>query len=173
MASTTPTSSGLVRFTQATAIFLSAAGSGAGLAISSFVIPRLLECPTPLMLQGWKKTFLRGRATMPLSGAIAAASYFFLAYSGRGGRAYAYAGALSVGIIPYTLVLMKSTNNALLDAAEQMEADALLAGGDDKVVVTLEQERSAKYLVDHWGMLNLGRVAMLATASAVALAVSL
>ena len=52
----TPTS---IRAAQAAAIFLSAFSAGTNLSLSYFVVPRLLESPTPLMLQQWRRTCKR------------------------------------------------------------------------------------------------------------------
>lgn len=164
-----------VRAAQALAIFLSTGGSGLSLGLSTLVVPRLLESPTPLMLRQWARVLMAGKHTFPALGAAAAAPYWYLAYrfwgagGTRVGQLYLLAGALCVGIVPYTLVVVMPTNRKLLRKVDETKwlAEA------DEVVETGAREESAKYLVDHWGMLHLGRVAMGAVAGMIGLGLSL
>lgn len=45
-------------------------------------------------------------------------------------------------------------------------------GKEQEMVVTEEQERGAKYLVDHWGLLNLGRAVLMGAAAVLGLGAS-
>ncbi|KAL2168780.1 hypothetical protein VTG60DRAFT_6819 [Thermothelomyces hinnuleus] len=178
------------RLAQATALLLGTLSAGANLTLSAFLVPRLLESPTPLMLRQWVRTYRRGASTVPFAAGLAAAAYAYLYYLGtRGGvsasallraRAYLAAGALTIGIVPYTLAVMAGTNSELkrmeravgeaasadaaADAAEEVPA------GEEVVVV---EEESAKRLVDWWGVLNLGRGVMLLAGSICGLAATL
>ena len=159
-----------IRLAQATALFVSSTAAGVSLSISAFVIPPLLESPTPLMLRQWKGAFQRGRRTMPAAGEAAALAYFYLAYRfglrhGLAGRLYLLAGGLCVGIVPYTLAVIMPTNRKLLKKVE----DARELGVAEELLEVGAREEGAKYLVDHWGMLNLGRAAMVAAASVIGL----
>jgi hypothetical protein len=71
---------------------------------------------------------------------------------------YLVSGLLSVGIVPYTLVVVMPTNNKLFKKADETKT---LGKGDEVVEVGLGEETAHK-LVDWWGVLNLGRGVMLA-----------
>ncbi|KAK4129229.1 hypothetical protein N657DRAFT_676887 [Parathielavia appendiculata] len=166
-----------LRLARGTALLLSSLSSGIVLSLSAFLVPRLLESPTPLMLAQWQRTFQLGASTMPLTGAVSAAAYFWLGLRGLrapGGaivvagdglsglsraRLLLAAGALSVGIVPYTILVMSGTNGKLKALRERVGGAAVKKGAERELVA--EEERSAKWLVDHWGMLNLGRAGLL------------
>ncbi|KAK0617965.1 hypothetical protein B0T17DRAFT_495184, partial [Bombardia bombarda] len=163
-----------LRLAQATAIFLSAATAGANLSVSFFTIPRLLESPTPLMLRQWARLYASGKATMPAFAGAASLAYFFLAYHSQrvassSSKLYLLAGAASVGIVPYTLALMERTNRRLL----KKTADAQGMRMSEELVEVGPREEGAKYLVDRWATLNLGRAALSAVAAGVGLYVVL
>lgn len=77
-------------------------------------------------------------------------------------KPYALAGASALGIVPWTLGVMYPTINKLLKKAEETAA---LANTDEVVEVGLGGE-TAHALVDKWGVLNLGRAALLTFAAA-------
>jgi hypothetical protein len=154
-----------IRIAQTIGITISSAVSGASLSLSFFVVPRLLEAPTPLLLKQWNSSFDLGKKSIvPLAG-VSAASYFYLAYelhsrlsaSSSKWKMYLLAGLLSVAIVPYTLGIMMSTNKKLLAKVEETKA---LSFKDEVVEAGLGDETAHK-LVDKWGMLNLGRGALL------------
>jgi hypothetical protein len=156
-----PTTVGLAK---GTALLLSSLSSGIVLSLSTFLVPRLLESPTPTMLTQWQRTYTLGASTMPFTGLISAAAYFWLGLragiSGVGGfrgRMYVVAGALTVGIVPFTVLVMRGTNEKLKVLRERFGLDAKGEQGE----VVAEEERSAKGLVDWWGVLNLGRAGLL------------
>jgi hypothetical protein len=156
-----------VRIAQGATVFLTTVATGAGLGLSAFVVPRLLESPTPLMLQQTRRTLLQGRALFPAASALTAIGYFFLASRtwippsrSLSARLYLVAGALCASIVPYTLVVVMPTNRRLLRKAEETR---LLDAGETYVELCAREE-TAKYLVDQWGMLNLGRVLIWGTA---------
>ncbi|KAI9051200.1 hypothetical protein LZ554_005302 [Drepanopeziza brunnea f. sp. 'monogermtubi'] len=161
-----------IRLAQTLGITTSLVLAGTSLSTSTTTIPRLLESPPLLLLQQWRHMYTAGRATAPPVAAVAALSYFFLAHRAHtGGDGYAggyvAAGLLSVGIVPYTLAVMMRTNRRLLGRAEGLLGLGLgLArveevGGEVEVEVEEKGEESAHQLVDRWGVLNLGRAAML------------
>jgi hypothetical protein len=115
------------------------------------------------MLTQWARTYARGAAVMPAAAVLSAAGMFWLSLVTREERARGYlaAGLLTVGIVPYTILVMTGTNQRLRGLEGEMgvgSAAAAAAGGKE---VGVEEERSAKGLVDWWGMLNLGRAGML------------
>ncbi len=73
--------------------------------------------------------------------------------------AYAAAGVLSVGIVPYTFAVLMPTNKKLL---EMVEVQGIVELSTRDMKIKEEGERSAHQLVDWWGVLNLGRGLMLA-----------
>lgn len=168
-----------IRAAQALAIFASAGSAGLSLGVSALVLPRLLESPTPLMLRQWARLLEAGKRTFPALAAAAAAPYWFLAYrfwggagwngGTRAGWLYLVAGGLCVGTVPYTLAVVMPTNRRLLRKVEQTR----MLGEADEVVETGAREESAKYLVDHWGLLHMGRVVMIAAAGMIGLGASL
>ncbi|KAL2125256.1 hypothetical protein VTJ04DRAFT_1621 [Mycothermus thermophilus] len=180
MASPTPTP---IRIAQTTALLLSGITTGVSLSLSALVIPRLLESPVPLMLKQWLHTLQLGKRTVPFAGLLSAASYVYLALGHKSSlstaqtRAYLAAAVLSVSIAPYTKLVMRRTNGRLMELAEKAEregtvsaivstaAAAAVEAADDagkgEGVVEVEAVRSIKGLVDHWGVLNLGRTALL------------
>ncbi|EKD15970.1 uncharacterized protein L3040_003405 [Drepanopeziza brunnea f. sp. 'multigermtubi'] len=146
-----------IRLAQTLGITTSLVLAGTSLSTSTTTIPRLLESPPALLLQQWRHMYAAGRATAPPVAAVAALSYFFLAYRARSGAGagagagmYVAAGLLSVGIVPYTFAVMMRTNRRLLGRAAELGVE-----------VEGEGEESAHQLVDRWGVLNLGRAAML------------
>ncbi|KAH6853486.1 hypothetical protein B0I37DRAFT_440627 [Chaetomium sp. MPI-CAGE-AT-0009] len=158
---TTPTTT-THRLTFGTALLLSTLTAGVNLSLSTFLVPRLLESPTPTMLQQWRRTYARGVATIPFAAAAAAAGYLWLGLSRAGGmglcrsRLYLVAAGLTVGVAPYTVVVMGGTNARLMGLEERVGEVRGLSEGEVAV-----EERSAKGLVDWWGVLNLGRAGML------------
>lgn len=108
--------------------------------------------------------FQSGKKQGPPLAAVAASSYWYLAWnayktsnstSTLGGSssnkvaAYIIAGALAIGIVPYTLVFINGTNGKLLKKVEETRGE--------KITEVTVQDEGARQLVDWWGMLNLGR----------------
>ncbi|KAK3335993.1 hypothetical protein B0T19DRAFT_408167 [Cercophora scortea] len=170
---TPPNPTPLLRLARATALLLSASLTGSSITLSTFLIPRLLESPTPLMLQQISRTISRGRAAMAPLTALVAITYFYLAsrfgLRTAGGKGYLLAGMLCAGIAPYTMFLMGPTNRRLLKKAEDVRGMSL----SEEVVEIGPREEGGKYLVDWWGVLNLGRAALFGIASGVGVFVSL
>jgi len=173
---TTPTT---IRTAQITALFLSSTVSGISLALSTFLVPRLLESPVPTMLLQWKRTYHAGKTQIAPAAAAASAIWFWLAAKSpaltRGvGRQYLAAGALAFAIIPYTGVMMMETNRRIEERAEgvSLERGRLIQAegkGDEEEQMAWVRGEGSKYLVDWWGMLNLGRSAMLMASTVVGL----
>jgi hypothetical protein len=158
-----------IRLAQAIGLTTSSALAGSGLTISAMLVPRLLESPSPLLLKQWKHTFEAGKGPFPSLASVCALSFGYLAYEAKSApntlphvwKIYAASALLCIGFAPYTLTVMASTNNKLLNKAE--ETSALKA--EDKIVEAGLGGETAHQLVDKWATLNLGRVVMLATAA--------
>ncbi|KAL2129519.1 hypothetical protein VTI74DRAFT_7647 [Chaetomium olivicolor] len=151
------------RLAQGTTLLLSSFSSGVSLAFSCVLVPRLLESPSDIMLTQWLHTYALGAATMPLAAAATTAGYIFLGLRTPGislfrSRMYLAAGALTVGIVPYTVLVMRGTNNRLRALEERASAKTVELPAPE---VRAEEERTAKGLVDWWGVLNLGRTGLL------------
>ena len=137
--------------------------------ISSFsiiVTPRLMELPTPLLSRGWKNAYQQGKTRVAPSALIPSLSYFYLAYHEYTAafpaqwkvNAYAAAGVLAVGIAPYTLLIMKATNDKLQAKAAEMST---LKKTDEVVELGLPESETAHKLLDFWAILNLGRASFM------------
>lgn len=103
--------------------------------LSMIAIPALLRSnqgkgttpPTPNTLaQQWQTLYNAGKAQNPPIAAITASSFFYLAWVARSqgaavysntGLFYCGAALLTLGIIPWTLVAMTSTNHRLASIA--------------------------------------------------------
>lgn len=114
-----------IRLAQCVGITASSALAGASLSISFNTIPRLLESPPHLLLKQWNNLFQQGKAFFPIASLIPAGSFFFLAYKQTDKlklKLFAAAGALAVGIVPYTLLFMMYTNTKLLGKVDEEQA---------------------------------------------------
>jgi hypothetical protein len=164
-----------IRLAQTLGITSSFLLGGVSAGLSFFTIPRLLESPTPLMLRQWRTMYIAGKHAAIPGAFLSSLSYFFLAYNalsstnpfaggnGNGvGISYVVSGLLSVGIIPFTLLVLMPTNLKLEAKEEEVRA---LKDGDGLVEIGVAGGETAKVLVDRWGALNLVRVGMLITAS--------
>lgn len=98
--------------------------------LSILGIPGLLSATSPvpsqLLAQQWAGIYNRGKVLGPRVAVIAILGYGYLVHDrGRQGRSWGvYLGAmgLTIGIVPFTLVFMDSTNQALLNVAQGASA---------------------------------------------------
>lgn len=125
--------------------------------ISNITIPALLQShredkvPANTLAKQWKRLYGVGKARAPPIAATVAASFVYLAWSVRSGPPlfrkspysrsgiYLVAAILTVGIVPFTMVVMAPTNGVL---SKMTESDGQL---DDGEVVEL---------VERWTVLN-------------------
>ncbi|KAK4116190.1 hypothetical protein N656DRAFT_774391 [Canariomyces notabilis] len=170
------------RTLQTTIPLVSSITAGLSLSLSFFMVPRLLEAPVAVMLQQWQCTYRQGAVTMVPLCLVSGVSYLWLALqhtssssaAGAGmlsswrGKSFLAAGLLTAGVVPYTAAFMMGTNRRLMERADrEAAAKGKVTEFSDKI---LEQEKSAKALVDWWGVLNLVRGVMLTVGSACGLA---
>ncbi|CAN8101324.1 unnamed protein product [Discula destructiva] len=135
----------------AVGILSSAWASGGQAMLSLLAIPGLLTPtappPAPQMLaQQWAGIYSRGKSLGPQTAILAVLGYGYLAYDqGSGGRwgRFAGAAALTLAIVPFTLMFMAPTNQKLFD----------VAAGTAGVV----KEGSVEELLVRWKGLNLVR----------------
>lgn len=133
---------------------------GSILSISFFNVPSILLAPSPLLARQWQATFDRGKVINPSIAVLSAISYGVLSYKLYGGlnhpkaEMYALSALFAFGMMPYTRLVMWSTNLALFRKYDQMKN----LGVEEKATETgLEKGQSTKELVDKWGTLNLVR----------------
>lgn len=173
-------SSPAIRTAEAATIFISTLTAGGNLALSFLVVPRLLESPTPLMLRQWVNSYNVTKVVFPALGSLSGLSYLFLSYHhhqsavASKAKAYLAAGLLCLSVMPYTGFLIVPTNKKILRKAEEMRGMKAVEGVEveEKGVGPLGEE-SAKWLVDHWGMLNLPRGIVTAVAGMLGLAATI
>lgn len=169
-----------IRAAQAATIFVPVFTCGVNFAASFFLIPRLLESPTPLMVRQWLRFYDVAKIFYPVTLEPAAAVFFFLSWHFRatsnilsGGsvftrsKMYLYAGLLCLGLGPYTWLVMDPTNNKIMRKIEETKDMSLT---EEVVEAGGEREESAKWLVDHWGVINLPRGIMMGFAGVLGLA---
>ncbi|TVY14581.1 Anthrone oxygenase [Lachnellula arida] len=101
--------------------------AGASFSFSLVALPRILESPTPLLLQQWKNLYTSGKSFMPPLALLSSSLFFYLASQARSRSpssadrfwGYVAAGVLALSIVPYTLVFMSGTNARLLGGGER------------------------------------------------------
>ncbi|KAF7561944.1 hypothetical protein G7046_g2192 [Stylonectria norvegica] len=129
----------------ATGVVGSAWVSGGMASLSLFAIPAALASPETAA-RAWGVIFNRGIAVLPPLAVASAVGYLYAAYRTRqdGGiwKGFAVAAALTVGIVPYTMIFLNGINYVLLDF---LKGTKVLEQGD------------VLRLVGRWGVLNLGR----------------
>jgi hypothetical protein len=161
---------------QGATVFNTGILTGVALSLSSVGVAVILESPTNFyLLRQWSILLRSSRllfsAAVPV---LIGAPYLLMAYTfraaGTKARLYLLSAALCLGPVPYTKWLMAPTETRLEDKARQGVEMSLT---DEVAEIRMEREETVKYLVDHWGMLNLGRVAMVTGAGLVGLAASL
>ncbi|KAK4207034.1 putative N-acetyltransferase [Rhypophila decipiens] len=172
---TTTSPSSLIRLLQGITPLLSSFTTGLSLSLSVILVPRLLESPSPLILRQWLSAFHQGKKLIPGLSILSSLGYFLLSWwhfhpsggsstNGRLSKIYLLAGVATLSIVPYTRIIMWPTNLKLMAKEEEFSS-----WGVDHVLVTEEEEKGAKYLVDHWGLLNLGRAGLVGLAAVLGL----
>lgn len=91
--------------------------------LSLLGIPGLLSdsIPPQALAKQWEGIYTRGKALGPQMAMASMLGYAYLIYDrrskGQSYSGYVAAAALSLGIMPYTIIFMMGTNNALLGVA--------------------------------------------------------
>lgn len=122
--------------------------AGAMMSLFLLTIPVLLESArdSPQLLHQWHRIFRRGHVQGPAISISTGLLYSYAAWSkGSGGgawRLFAVAAATTVGMVPYTWIVMSGTNNALSRAVEGSKN------------ASEENWAEAAKLVRAWGQLN-------------------
>ncbi|KAL4986264.1 hypothetical protein BDW68DRAFT_131156 [Aspergillus falconensis] len=151
-----------IRLAQAAGLTGAAYLAGNIFAYSFATIPALQSsqskhnAPASLLAKQWSELYARGKAQNPPIAAITAAAFAYLAWSVHSGKSatlevlaprnavylYSAAAALTVGIVPWTLIAMVKTNNALHERAKEA------------FVVTEKTGDEVKQLLARWKVLN-------------------
>ncbi|KZL87109.1 acetyltransferase [Colletotrichum incanum] len=117
--------------TTATGVLGCAWWAGATASLSMFSVPAILQSGSEPAhaLRLWQHIFLNGASTGPK---VALVTFLSLAYSaydrysqGVAWKPYAIAGVLSLAIVPFTIIFMSSTNNALIAGAQGVKTFGL------------------------------------------------
>ncbi|KAH8906127.1 hypothetical protein BR93DRAFT_730603 [Coniochaeta sp. PMI_546] len=159
-----------IRGVQGATVFSTGILAGIALSFSSIGVALILESPTNLsLLRQW--SILLRSSRLFFSGVVpvlVGIPYILLAYTSRasGTRAKLYVLAAALCLSPglYTKLIMTPTEREL------EEKTAAVSVMDEADEVLLRKEETTKYLVDHWGVLNLGRVGMVTGAGLAGLA---
>ncbi|KAK7951466.1 uncharacterized protein PG986_007194 [Apiospora aurea] len=162
-----------LRALQATNAAVLTTTAGLNLGLSFFVMPRLLESPTPLMLRQWGRMFAVTSRFFPpammVPGLVhaALACYYYTVTTAaaaattatrspqKGAVCNAVAALAALSVMPWTLGLMMPINEKLLrkvDAAQSLGANEV-----EGREVGVKEEETAHALVDRWALLNLYR----------------
>ncbi|TPX17147.1 uncharacterized protein E0L32_003265 [Thyridium curvatum] len=144
-----PESIPAIRIAATTGIVASAWISGSIAGLSLMAVPGMAAglVPAQELARQWEAMFNIGKNLGPGMALFTLLPYSYAAYQRSAGnrdwRSYAVACGLTLAIVPYTLILMRPTNNQLLAAA----AGATRSLGDEAV----------KDLLGKWKLLNLAR----------------
>ena len=128
--------------------------------LSFLAVPAWLIAPSPLLVRQWQLSYDVGKIMNPAIAIVSAISYGYLSYKLYGGlnhpkaEMYGLSALVSFGVVPYTMLVMLSTNQKLFKKHDEMKA---MDVGEKATEVGLAKGESTKELVDRWGMMNVGR----------------
>ncbi|KAG9236286.1 hypothetical protein BJ875DRAFT_236026 [Amylocarpus encephaloides] len=157
-----------LRTTQALGLTTSLLLTGSALNFTFAIVPIILLAPPSTLLRQWKLNFDLGKVSQPPLALISSVSYVYVFAKSWYVRDGAWrndmwgllvAAALSVGIVPWTVVMMGDVNSRLME----MERGVREMGDGVKE----ESMRNAHELVDRWGMLNLVSTGMVGLGAAI------
>ena len=133
--------------------------TGSNIATSLLAIPPLLQSPPRLLATQWKELFDRGKAfVVPLTVGSTAA-FALLAYLASqkelphqtAVQAYVAAALGVFSLVPYTLLVMGSTNDSLYAAGEEVLKQDAAGNTSGKIAIDV------KAMVQQWSSLNFVR----------------
>ena len=102
-------------FIELVAVLAATLFTGAAVYISAVEHPARLSCGTEIAATQWKPSYKRA-TIMQVSLAITAGLLGILRSVQGGGPLWAWAALLLLTVIPFTLIVIRPTNNRLLDA---------------------------------------------------------
>jgi len=162
-----------IRIAQVLGITGTAALAGVSFSVSGLVIPRILESPTPLLLRQWQHLYDTAKMIVPPLAVVCGSSFLFVAYDAHQRtatvvphqwKAYVASALLTLGIVPYTLLVIMPINRRLWQKVKDMRH---LAATDTVFEATVGDE-TAHALVDKWATVNVGRATLLGVAAVTA-----
>ncbi|KAF8451645.1 hypothetical protein BGX38DRAFT_1181829, partial [Terfezia claveryi] len=132
----------------------------------------------PLAQKQWSNLYNLGKKTMPFLSVLTSFSYLVLSrlytsplnaivpLTHRKPFLYILSSGLTLSMIPYTMIFMRSTIAGLEKAGQLLKLGGVARG--EKGVEREEQienmkkveGKNTKQLIDEWGVLNLGRAAL-------------
>ncbi|KAL9108265.1 MAG: hypothetical protein Q9187_008320 [Circinaria calcarea] len=142
-------------------ILTSGVVTGGILYISYGVVPVLMTSPASLLALQWRKMYLQGARTAPPIALTSCLANSYLAYTLRNSPVnpvhpcstlYAVAAAITIAIVPWTLVVMRNVNGTLMKKAVEVEK----RGGGKGEAVDVKMD-GVHELVGWWYWLNLLR----------------
>ncbi|EJT98344.1 DUF1772-domain-containing protein [Dacryopinax primogenitus] len=147
-------------------VFAGAAWLSGYITTFSVAIPHIALAPPLIAAKQWEDFYDRGKLSAPPFGLVLGSLFGYLSYSLGGlsssqGRVYALAGVVTASTIPYTLIVMLSTNKKLQAYAAK---DALSKEEKEAKVATQEVGK----LLSAWGAFNAVRAMMPATGALLA-----
>lgn len=141
-----------IRTTQAVAAAVLTTAAGANLGLSFFVVPRLLESPTPVMVRQWRNMHATVSRVFPTAVLVPGLANVVLAWKLPGhARLYAAAATLALGTVPYGFAFLAPVARKLLAKAHEVESSG------ECNEIGIRREETAHVLVDRWATLNLVR----------------
>ena len=120
--------------------------------LSTMTMPALIETSStsPQLLQHWQRVFDRGHVQGPALSITTALIYTYVAWTqaalSASWRPFAIAAGVTLGMVPYTLILMDRVNKELFRAVEQSRS------GKESI----DRQRAEK-LIRQWTALHAGR----------------
>ncbi|KAI2628097.1 DUF1772-domain-containing protein [Hypomontagnella submonticulosa] len=103
-----------IRVLQASSIAVLTTTAGLSASLSVFVIPRLMESPTPLLVGQFMRAVTTAHRTLPIPLLAPGLVHAWLAYRlPEKARAYALAAALTFSTLPWTRAVMMPLNRAM------------------------------------------------------------
>ncbi|RPB22928.1 hypothetical protein L211DRAFT_839293 [Terfezia boudieri ATCC MYA-4762] len=162
------------------AIALAGSGvlTGGILSLSFFTTPTLLLAPSPLAQKQWSHLYNLGKRTMPFLSLLTSFSYLVLSrlytspltaivpLSQRKSFLFILSSGLTLSMVPYTMIFMRSTIAGLEKAGQLMKLGGVASGekgverGEQIENMKVVEGKNTKQLIDEWGVLNLGRAAL-------------
>ncbi|PGG96508.1 hypothetical protein AJ80_09814 [Polytolypa hystricis UAMH7299] len=133
-----------------------------------------LEPGTPIghIATQWRHAYHLGRSTAPFIALASSAAYTYLAYAFREGTGvlhteataqasnlYLVAALLSLGIVPFTLAVMKPTNDKLMERAAATDAgkEGKGKGVKGEELVASREDAEVRGWLEKWCCLNCAR----------------
>ncbi|MCJ1316010.1 hypothetical protein MMC15_001330 [Xylographa vitiligo] len=160
-----PQTTTIVAVAQVAAIISTGFVSGLIFTLSHIAVPALYHAPTTVMLKQWATLYAIGKATAPTTLLAAAAFSGYLAYAVPSLRwNYTAAAILPCMVVPWTAIMMSSTNDEL---ARRLMAVEDLKGSKTTSETSMPEGQKTADLLAKWQSLNYVRALFPLAGSAV------